>query len=150
MKIDLNKQQNDPIRGKNRRTGLIPLQLSGWRLETAHLYLHCSQTTLSFRRRLRGQAALHAVEKSHQLREAGHPDEDDSGGVGAEGGDEGARPDRVLGEQDHLLRCPPFLPESLLLDLQVSSVTTQLSTPLKDASVLSVSGSLRLSNSSDT
>ena len=79
------------------------------------------------------------MEKPHQLREAGHLDEDDGGGVWPEGDDQGARPDRVLGEQDHLLCCPPFLPESLLLDLQVSSVTTQLSTHLKDACVLSVS-----------
>ena len=67
------------------------------------------------------QAALNTVEKPHQLGEAGHLDEDDGGGVGPEGGDEGARADRVLGQQDHLLHGPPLLPQGLLLDLQVTA-----------------------------
>ena len=56
----------------------------------------------------------------HQLRQAGHRDEDDRGGVGAAGGDQGARADRVLGQQDHLLHRPPLLPPGLLLDIQVN------------------------------
>ena len=60
------------------------------------------------------------MEKPHQLREAGHLDEDDGGGVGPEGGDQGARPDGVLGQPDHLLYGPPLLPQGLLLDLQVN------------------------------
>ena len=59
------------------------------------------------------------MEKPHQLGEAGHLDEDDGGGVGSEGGDQGARPDGVLGQQDHLLHRPPLLPQGLLLDIQV-------------------------------
>ena len=75
---------------------------------------------LSYSRRwLCRQAAVHTVEKPHQLREAGHLDEDDGGGVGPEGGDQGARPDGVLGQQDHLLHRPPLLPQGLLLDIQV-------------------------------
>ena len=46
---------------------------------------------------MRGQATVNAVEESHQLGQAGHHDEDDRGGVGTEGGDQGARADRVLG-----------------------------------------------------
>ena len=49
------------------------------------------------------------MEEPHKLREAGYLDEDDGGWVRAEGGDQGARLDRVLGQQDHLLCRPPFL-----------------------------------------
>ena len=65
------------------------------------------------------QAAVNTLEKSHQLREGGHLDEDDGGGVGPEGGDQGARPDGVLGQPDHLLPRPSRLPQGLLLDIQV-------------------------------
>ena len=82
------------------------------------------------------------MEEPHQLGEAGHLDEDDSGGVRAEGGDEGARADRVLGEQDHLLCRPPFIPASLLLDLQVSTVSQSRSSQGQHQSVLSVRVSL--------
>ena len=69
------------------------------------------------------------MEKPHQLREAGHLDEDDGGGVGPEGDDQGARPDRVLGQQDHLLHRPPLLPQSFLLDLQVMDLSQDLGSP---------------------
>ena len=71
------------------------------------------------------QAAFHIVEEPHQLREAGYLDEDDGGGVGPEGDDQGARPDRVLGQQDHLLHRPPLLPQSFLLDLQVRDISQE-------------------------
>ena len=60
----------------------------------------------------------------HQLGQAGHRDEDDGGGVWPESGDQGARPDRVLGKQDHLLRRPPLLSPGLLLDIQVNEMSS--------------------------
>ena len=69
------------------------------------------------------------MEEPHQLGQAGHHDEDDGGGVGPEGDDQGARPDRVLGQQDHLLHRPPLLPQSFLLDLQVMDLSQDLGSP---------------------
>ena len=70
---------------------------------------------------MRGQATVDSVEESHQLGQAGHHDEDDGGGVRTESSHQGARSDRVLGQQDHLLHRAPLLSSSLLLDLQVIS-----------------------------
>ena len=66
-----------------------------------------------------GQAPVDVVAEPHQLGQAGHHDEDDGGGVGAEGGHQGARADRVLGKQNHLLHRTPLLSTCILLDLQV-------------------------------
>ena len=72
------------------------------------------------RLRLRGQAPGDAVAQPRGLGQAQHRDEADDLRLRAEGGDEGARPHRVLGQPDHLLRRRPKLPEGLLLDLPVS------------------------------
>lgn len=64
----------------------------------------------------------------HQLGQARHRDEDDGGGLGAAGRHQGARADRVLGQQDHLLLRPPLLPQGLLLDIQVTRKYRQLLT----------------------
>jgi len=58
------------------------------------------------------------MEEPHQLGQAGHHDEDDGGGVGPQGGHQGARVDGVLGQPHHLLHCASFLSSSVLLDLQ--------------------------------
>ena len=104
---------------------LNPWILWGQRLETNYFQLNLLQTTF-FRRWLRGQTFVNLVAKPHQLRQAGHRDEDDGGGVWPEGGDQGARADRVLGQQDHLLHRPPLLPPGLLLDIQVINKITNL------------------------
>ena len=103
---------------------LNPWILWGQRLETNYFQLNLLQTTF-FRRWLRGQTFVNLVAKPHQLRQAGHRDEDDGGGVWPEGGDQGARADRVLGQQDHLLHRPPLLPQSFLLDLQVRDISQE-------------------------
>ena len=74
---------------------------------------------INCRRRLCGQTLVNVMEEPHQLGQAGHHDEDDGGGVGPQGGHQGARVDGVLGQPHHLLHCPSFLSSSVLLDLQV-------------------------------
>ena len=79
-----------------------------------------SLSSLLCRLRLRGQAPGDAVAQPRGVGQAQHRDEADDLRLRAEGGDEGARPHRVLGQPDHLLRRRPKLPEGLLLDLPVS------------------------------
>ena len=63
-----------------------------------YLYYSPLFIIINCRRRLCGQAPVDAVAEPHQLRQAGHHDEDDGGGVGPEGRHQGARADRVLGK----------------------------------------------------
>ena len=136
---------------KNRRTGLIPLQLSRCRLETAHcMYTALKLPSLSgdgcvdkplstlWRNHISSEkpdilmkmtvvgSGLRAVTKEHGLTE-------------------------YWANRITYCAAHPSYPRVFCWIYRSVLPTSQLSAPLKDASVLSVSGSLRLSaNGSDT
>lgn len=71
---------------------------------------------------MRGQTVGHSVEESQHFGQGPNHHEGDHLGERVESGDQRTRFDRILGQQDHVLRRRSGLSQGLLLDIQVSRV----------------------------